>query len=197
VSDDFFWYDSPPDGIYDETELDTFAPDNPGAANFLFRVEVGAGNTQALSPFTFSWQTGTPISGNLGNLWFDDQTYVVGRAVSDVDRFTPPAMLVTETFAPSPDITSLRIDVDAKANTPGLSMRIQLYNFATEQYVTVYQAATGTSDIRGIGFAETPPDFVEPGTGVIRARTSFFRTGITLTFPWVVSVDQVQWIVTT
>jgi hypothetical protein len=196
-SEDLFYYDSPADGVYDETELDTFAPENPGVANFHFKVQVASSPTQSLNPFAYLWQTGTPVAGNLGSLWFDDQAYLVGRAAGDVDRNTPPAMLVTETFAPSPNITSLRIDVDAKANTPGLSMRIELFNFTTGQYVTVYQAATGTSDIRGIGFAATPPEFVQSGTGLLRTRTSFFRTGITLTYPWAVSVDQVQWIVTT
>jgi hypothetical protein len=197
TSEDLFYYDSPADGVYDETEVDTFAPDNPGAANFLFKVQVDAGNTQSLMPFSYSWQTGVAISGNLGSLWFDDQSYLLGQAVSDVDRNTPPVMLVAETFAPSQNITSLRIDVDAKVNTPGLSMRIQLFNFTTGQYVTVYEAPTGTSDVRGIGFATVPTEFVQSGTGLLRTRTSFFRTGITLVFPWTVSVDQVQWIVTT
>lgn len=197
TSEDLFYYDSPADGVYDETEVDTFAPENPGAANFLFKVQVASSPTQSLSPFAYTWLTGEPVAGNLGSLWFDDQAYLVASASSDISRTTPPAMLVTETFAPSPNITSLRIDVDAKANTPGLKMRIELYNFATEQYVTVYEAPIGTSDVRGIGFAATPTEFVQSGTGLLRTRTSFFRTGITLTFPWVVSVDQVQWIVTT
>lgn len=196
-SEDLFWYDVPPDGIYDETEPDNFGSEAPGAGTFKFEVEVGSGNTQTMSPFAFSWFRGQPLAGSLGNLWFDDQTYCVARAGVVLVPTEAPAQLIVETFSPTFNPAGLRFDAQAKVNTPGLAMRIDMFNFQTNQYVNVWTNSAGTADTTGVGFAANPPQFVQPGTGIMRSRVSFFRTGVTLIFPWAVSVDMVRWTLTT
>ena len=197
-SEDLFWFDDPqPDGVYDETEVDNFGTENPGAGNFFFEIAVASTNTQDLNPISFQWLRGQAVSGTLGSLWFDDQSYLVGRKFFVLNAAEAPIQLVTETFSPTQAITSLRIDVDAKVSTSGLGMKIELYNFTTNQYVQVYNAAASTSDLRGIGFAANPSQFVQSGTNTIRAKTSFYQIGIVLNNGWTASVDQVQWKVTT
>jgi hypothetical protein len=90
----------------------------------------------------------------------------------------------------------MRFDVDAKASTPGLSMKVELFNFVTNQYVQVVAGPVGTADTALIGFSATPAQCVQPGTNTIRAKVSFYRTGITLQWPWTVSVDRTAWSIT-
>jgi hypothetical protein len=196
-SEDMFWYDSPADGVYDETEVDMFDPKEggEGAGNFLFTAEVASGNTTTVSPFSATWFRGNPTGGNVGSLWFDDSSYMTAKAGLVLFPSEPPAQLVVETFSPTQNPAGLRFDVNAKVNTPGLAMRIELFNFSTNQYVQVWQGAATMSDQSAIGFATTPPQYVSSG-GLLRAKVSFLRTGLTLLYPWTASVDMVRWTVT-
>jgi hypothetical protein len=198
TSEDLFWYDSPPDGVYDETEVDAFDPEEggAGAGNFLFKTEINSGPTQTVNPFTFQWVRGTFLSGNVGSLWFDDGNYNSARAGFTLSPTEPPAQIVVESLSPTPNPLAMRFDVDAKANTPGLSMKVELFNFVTNQYVQVVSGTLGTTDTALIGFSATPGQCVQPGTNTIRAKVSFYRTGLTLLWPWSVSVDRTAWTIT-
>ena len=196
TSEDLFWYDTPPDGIYDETEPDNFGPDFPNTGNFLLNIQVGGGSTTTVNPFTFNWVRGVYQSGNVGSLWFDDSNYNIAKAGLVLFPSEPPAQIVVESFSPTSLPTGLRIDADARVNTPGLSMRVEMWNFTTSAYVQVASGPVGTTDTRLIGFAATPAQFVQSGTGTIRAKVSFYRTGLTLVWPWTASVDQIVWTIT-
>lgn len=198
TSEDLFWYDSPADGIYDETEVDAFDPEEggAGAGNFVFKTEIGSGPTQTVNPFMFNWIRGTFLSGNVGSLWFDDSNYNVARAGFTLFPGEPPAQVVVESLSPTANPAAMRFDVDAKASTPGLSMKVELFNFVTNQYVQVVAGPVGTADTALIGFSATPAQCVQPGTNTIRAKVSFYRTGITLQWPWTVSVDRTAWSIT-
>jgi hypothetical protein len=196
TSEDLFWYDSPADGIYDETEPDNFGPEFPGAGNFLFKAQVGTGNTTTIQPFSYQWFRGNYQSGNIGSLWFNDANYNVAKAGLVLFPSEPPAQLIAETFSPTFTPVGLRLDVDAKVNTPGLNMRIEMFNFSTNQYVQLWSGPVGTTDQYQIAFASTPAQFVQPGTAVMRAKVSFYRTGLTLVWPWTASVDLINWVVT-
>ncbi len=197
-SEDLFWYDSPPDGVYDETEVDAFDPNEggAGAGNFYFKIEVGSGTTTSLSPFTYTWIRGVYQSGNIGSLWFDDSNYNIAKAGLVLFPNEPPAQIQVETFSPTLSPTSMRIDVDAKVNTAGLSMKVELWNYTTGQWVNVVSGPVATADTTMIGFGATPPQFVDQSSGTMRAKVSFYRTGLTLVWPWTASVDRITWTIT-
>jgi hypothetical protein len=198
LSEDLFWYDSPPDGIYDETEVDMFDPKEGGlgAGNFLFTVEVASSPTTVVNPFSYTWYRGDHLSGNVGSLWFDDENYNVARSGAVPIPTEAPAQIIVESFSPTGTPTSMRIDAQAKVSTPGLSMRIELWNFTTSQWVQVANGSVGLTDTTLIGFSATPGQCVEAGTGTIRAKVSFYVTGVTATWLWNVSVDRIVWTIT-
>lgn len=150
--------------------------------------------TAASVPSSFLWLRGTAVSGGLGSLAADDGDYLVARAGFTLSPTEPPAQLVVESVAPAGQVMGLGLELVAKANTPGLSQRVELFNFATGQYVPYGAVAATLSDSTqsvsvGSGFA----NYVQPGTGLLRAKVLWYRTGLTLLWPWSVSVDQAQW----
>ncbi|MCH8978995.1 MAG: hypothetical protein IH945_07100 [Armatimonadetes bacterium] len=195
-SEDLFYHDNPPDGIYDETEIDTFGEDFPGA-NFLLAIEIGSGQTLSRTPFSFQWIRGFLQSGNLGSLWDDDGNYNVAKAGLTLFAGEPPAQLIVETFVPTATIDALRFDLVAKVNTPGLSQRIEAFNFSTSQWVVLNEVPATTTDSTVTSVTANPSDFVDPVNLIIRMKVSWYKTGFTLLWPWTVSVDQVHWIITT
>ncbi|MCH7944881.1 MAG: hypothetical protein IIC73_02540 [Armatimonadetes bacterium] len=196
ASQDLFYYDTlPPDGIYDELEADNFGPGFPGAGNFLLNVEV-AGQTLALNPASFQWIRGNLQSGNLGSLWFDDGSYNVARAGLTLFLGEPPAQLIVETFVSSTNVIGIRFDVVAKVNTPGLNQRVELWNFTTGTWDTLSDGPATTTDSTVLSFATVANDYVAGAPAVVRAKVSWYQTGLTLLWPWTVSVDRVHWVVT-
>lgn len=94
-------------------------------------------------------------------------------------------------MAPAGPIVGLGFDLVAKANTGGLSQRVELFNFSTGQWVPLGTAsATTTDSLQSVAVASSPANYVQPGTGLVRARVLWYRTGLTLLWPWSVSVDQ-------
>ncbi len=198
TSQDMFWYDVPADGVYDETEVDMFDPEDGGvgAGNFAFKAQVNSGPTNVVNPFSFNWFRGTHMSGNVGSLWFDDGNYNVGRSGATPIVTEAPAQIVVESFSPTNFPTALRIDAQAKVNTVNLGMRVELWNFTTSQWVQVASGSVGTSDTTLIGFASNPGQCVQAGTSTIRAKVSFYRIGATPVFVWLASVDRIVWTIT-
>lgn len=195
LSEDMFWYDSPPDGVYDETEVDMFDPKEGGlgAGNFLFTIEVASSPTTVVNPFSFNWVRGEYVSGNVGSLWFDDGNYNVGRSGASQFPSDPPAQIMVESFSPTNTPTAMRIDAQAKVSSPGISMRVQLWNFTTSQWVQVANGPVGMTDTTLIGFSATPGQCVQAGTGTIRAKVNFYVTGTTISWVWTASVERIVW----
>jgi hypothetical protein len=197
TSEDLFWYDSPADGIYDETEPDNFGEEAPpGSGNFAFTVVVGSGTTTTVNPFQYQWVRGVYQSGSVGSLWFLDANYNIAKAGLVLFPNEPPAQIVVDSFAPTNAPTSIRLDVWAKVNTAGLSMKIEFWNFSTNQWAQVASSSVGTTDTFLVGFAQNPTLFVSPVDGSLKAKVSFYRTGLTLVWPWTVSVNQIRWTIT-
>jgi hypothetical protein len=192
-SEDIFWFDIEPNGIYDETEADLF--EVPGAANFLFKVEVSTTATQFLQPASFQWTRGQHLTGGLSSLWFDNGVYMTARAGATFPQSSPLAQLEVLTFSPEMNPGGLRFDVDSKVNTSGLTMTLELYNWFTESWTQIYSGAATTTDSRVTGVVQFPFLYVNEDAEIL-GRVAWRRTGPIVVFPWTVSVDQTQWVVT-
>jgi hypothetical protein len=150
--------------------------------------------TWAVAPDAFQWLRGVWQSGGVGSLGADDGDYNVAKAGLVLFPSEPPAQLVVEATAPAGQVLGLGLDVVAKVNTPGLTQRIELWNWQTGAYVAAgtFPATTGDTQ-RTVSAPGAPSDYVQAGTGRVRAKVAFFRTGLTLVWPWTASVDQARW----
>lgn len=192
--DQFYWdFDPAPDGNYDETELDNYGGP-PNEANFLLNISVG-GNAETSIPSAYNWLRGNEQSGNLGSYWFDDDNFGIAKAGLTLFAGEPPAQLIVESFVSTGDIISMRFDVVSKVNTAGLNMRIELYNYLTDEYDVVHDDNATTSETMVQTLAGVPASRYVSGSSTVKAKISWYQTGLTLLWPWSVSVDQVRWIV--
>lgn len=197
TSEDLFYYDNPPDGIYDETEIDNYGPDFPGA-NMYLEIKVSTSATDVLRPATFQWFRGNPISGNIGSLWFDDDNYLVGEAGITLNQSEPPAQLIVETFISSTTVSGIRFDVTSKVGTVGLKMDVDLWNYATNRWIKVHSGIIGTSESTVLTFAPgNLADYIHPANLTMRSKVSYFQVGPAIGFPWTVFLEKLQWVVNT
>ena len=150
--------------------------------------------TWPIAPASFIWIRGVWQSGGVVSLAADDGDYNVAKAGLVLFPSEPPAQLVVECTAPSGQVLGIETTVVAKVNTPGLSQKVDLWDWSTGSYAQIgaTQPAT-TGDSAHIAVASGAVSrFVQSGTGLVRAKVSFFRTGLTLVWPWTASVDQYE-----
>jgi len=198
-SSDTFWYDwDPTDGIFAETEQDFFGGP-PNQANFLMTLTTAAsGVTDVVRPTSVTRVRGMANGGNVGSFHFVDQNYYKVNKGITVNSSEAPIQIVAEGFSPSASLTSLALDIVTQVNTPGLQQRVELFNFATNQYVLIDQRAAPTTDTRyTIGAPGAPNDYVDvPNGNVVRMKISFKQIGPTAFSNWGCRIDLGNWLAT-
>jgi len=110
----------------------------------------------------------------------------------------PQVWLVFDGTLPIDNPNLLSIAVEANSTTVGLTQTVDMFNFVSGQYEQVdSRAAMFNSD--SVVTVDLMPDiqqYIQPGSGAIRTRVGWKRTGFVLLFPWTISIDQVVWSVT-
>ncbi len=151
--------------------------------------------TWPVSPAAFLWVRGVPQSGNAASLANDDGNYNVAKAGLVLFPNEPPAQLQVDATAPIGQVLGIDVSAVAKVNTAGLSQKIELFDWVNGVYVQVGipQLATTTDSVHNATATGTLSNFVQVGTRAVRAKLSFYRTGLTLVWPWTASVDQFRW----
>ncbi len=148
-------------------------------------------------PATYNWFRGNPQSGNLASLNANDDNFLVARAGQTGSQSEPPVQLEVEVNAPSSVVYDIDVSSVAKVNTPGLTQRVEIWNYATSQWVLLgQQPASTTKSTVLFGITGNPPDYLQGGTNRVKVKFSWLRTGATFVWPWTVSVDQVKVTVT-
>lgn len=164
-SDDSFYFDDNWDGIYDETEYDHFDPPGaPNLANFACKFDVSGTITEVL-PQSTTTITGLPTAGNIFDTWgSDDVYYEVSNNPKLFDLGLPIAVRIESALTGSiATITSLRFNIESHGNISGMTQKIWLRNFTTNQWVLLNTSALGTTDVvfsALIPSSMTPSQFV-------------------------------------
>lgn len=198
-SEDIFYYDydgGAPDGIYAENEVDFF-DGPPNHANFLLQIMVG-GTSTLVKPASFTPFRGQVVGGNLASLWFSDNNYLRMIPGITMNQFEHSIQLIVESFAPSANIQSMRLDVESAANLGGLNQTIQFWNFATNQWVDIRTDPITQTDTTFQALAPSnPSQFVHPTDNTVRARIQVKPGGIILFYPYEVRFDRTEWTIVT
>jgi hypothetical protein len=145
------------------------------------------------APSDATWFRGQPVSGNVASLASDDGNELVARAGLVISPAEPPAQLETTFTAPSSVVFGIEVSLRARVNTPGLAQRVEIWNNATGQWdVLGQQTATTLESLQTVSVPGSAAPYVEPGTDRVKVKFVWLRTGLTLLYPWTVSVDQAQ-----
>ncbi|MCH8977737.1 MAG: PQQ-binding-like beta-propeller repeat protein [Armatimonadetes bacterium] len=145
-------------------------------------------------PDSFSIVRGALMGGGLSDLFLSDNMRLDVRAGLTLFLGESPLQVVV-TATSSVDVPSeLRFRLEAKVNTPGLTQKIELFNYDTSLYEEVDLAVPGASDgIVEVVITTNPGRFVQAGTRQMRAKLVYGQVGFTLLWPWSAGLDQAVW----
>lgn len=194
-ADLFVWdYTPEPNGIYEWQEYDYFGGP-PNEANFYSRI-TASGTANELLPSAFTVVRGNLLSGGLTDLWYDDQNYMMIRR-----GFTPglneaPINLEVQSVAPSTNIISMTFNAQVKGDRAGLVARLDLFNYATGQWVNWDSWTTnGAEQTRTVIVTSNPQNYVQSGTRNVRARVTVNRGPTALGAMFQADFDKLTWTV--
>ncbi|MEM4408870.1 MAG: hypothetical protein QXI19_09030 [Candidatus Caldarchaeum sp.] len=191
-SEDIFYYDSDFNGIYDETEVETFDDPPNDLANFCFEIYVNPMET--LLPSSYTLERGQVISGELADIWYSDDLYLKMRPWIVLSGAEAPVRIVIEGRLQNPStVTSLAFLLESGVNMSNLGLTIEMFNFRTNSWVVVHEGPASTSDTTQQISAPGPVADFRDSTGRVRSRVSWRALGIVIGYPWQARIDQAVW----
>lgn len=138
---------------------------------------------------------GIAKGGDLSSLAASDDIYVETNPGFTLDATEAPVWLQFDGASTSDSLSSLNFEIESTANTVGLELTTELFNFDSGSYeiLGVESETLNTDTVSTVDATGDLARFVESGSGTVRARVGWRATGFVLFFPWTVSVDQVNW----
>lgn len=167
------------------------------ASGELYLVDFNGSISQivlapSFGPNSFSMFRGAVQSGGLTQLTSSDESYLALLPGPIATGSESPITLEVSGTCPTNNISSLSFTVEARANTPGLSQQIQLFNYSTSTWVSVDARAASVGEDARVTVTASP-SFVQSGTRSVKARVLYRQTGPVVTYPYVARVDQILW----
>ncbi|HLK14654.1 MAG TPA: hypothetical protein VKT78_07595 [Fimbriimonadaceae bacterium] len=144
-------------------------------------------------PGSYSIFRGVLSSGTIQSLYYADGDYLKVLSGPTLSPTDPPVSVIVNGTSGLSAPSDLRLTLVAHANTPGLTQKIELWDFQAAIWVTAGTKPTTTVDSTEVAIASSPGRFVQAGTNAIKARVSWRQSGPTLLNRWMVSIDQVVW----
>jgi hypothetical protein len=195
-SQETFYFDSEPDGIFDETEIDQWPVGSE--ANMLLKIEANpSGIVETRLPSSHVFQPGGQVSGALADLWDSDNFYLVGGPGPVFSTSNPPIRLVLTSTSTTTSPTQVAMQIEGKSTSTSIQQQVEFWNYQTNAWVLADTRNTTTTD--------TAIQVVAPGTAAhyvhqtsrqIQTRLSYKAQGPVFVYPWRVSWDQTVWRIT-
>jgi hypothetical protein len=192
-SQETFYFDGEPDGIYDETELDVW-PAGSEANLLLVVLASQSGTVDTRLPGSYTYEAGTAVSGGLTDLWDSDNLYLVGGPGVVLSNQQSPLRLVLTSTATSTSATQVAMEIEAKSTSSNVRQVVEFFNYTTNAWVQgdARQMSTTEATIQVVA-PGTPTAYIQAGSRQIRTRLSYKQTGPILAFPWRISWDRAVW----
>ncbi len=149
---------------------------------------------EIVPPDTFSLPRGAVVSGGIGDLLASDDQYLTLRPLLVLSAEEDPIQLVVEGVANRRNPARLYFGIEARSEVAGIRQSIDLFNFATNTWVTVDTRVASLADsLVDVILTDNPARYVNPTTGRVRARVRWKPVGPVLVYPWLIRVDFLTW----
>ena len=141
--------------------------------------DVDKADFEIVQPDTLTIVRGIWIDGDLEDLYFSDDSYVVVQPAALVPAPGPPVQVEVTGLSPIDNPSELRFRYEGHVTVSPVEQQILLFNYDTEAYdvVDVHEAAT-SDEVVDIVITDNPQRYIEAGTGRVTALMTF----ISLTF---------------
>ena len=191
--------DSPMEGIWTVTvtafEINEDAHVETPSIDADFALVVsGVAETSSATPFAYAIDSGTDFAGDISDVAESNDMYLqLLPEMPDANESPLSVTIITEISNLNPNLLSLT--VESNVNTPGLSQKIEVFNFSSGTFIELDEvAASLNDDTLTYSVPGVPSQFVQSSTGNVLARLSWQSTGSNLMFPWRISIDNLVWI---
>ncbi len=87
--------------------------------------------------------------------------------------------------------------MESNAGTPGLTHTLEAWNWTSSSYdvIDVSTASFNNDVVVTVDLSSGISDYAQAGTGAVRTRVGWRKTGLVINYPWEVRLDQLVWIV--
>ncbi len=137
---------------------------------------------------------GRLISGDLTDLFHSDDSRLLVHPGVTQEPTEPPVWLILEGVASTGVPSGLSFILESRVDTPGVTQRIELFNFVTQEFEEVdSRPATREDSVVDVMVDGDPSRFIDPETLAIRAQLTWKPPPLVLMFPWTVGIDQAIW----
>ena len=141
-------------------------------------------------PAEYILTRGVNIGTNaLGDFQNSDDVFGVFQPGFTLNSMEAPVWLAFDAVANA----ATSFSIESKANTPGLDLTVEAWNWATASYEVIGSTPESFNADAVNEFAIVNQDHIDTG-GDVRTRVGWRQVGFTLLFPWEVQVDQTGWI---
>lgn len=174
-----------------------FRHDSGGPSHQPDAIEgiLGIDNIEASNKADLQPEVLTKIRGNetgtLQNLFFSDNIRMEWRPGIVFSPSQAPAEFDLDFFAPFVNATAMSFNIEGFGSAGGLHRQISLMNQSNNYIVVVPYTASSTTEtlvtVPIISFA----NYINPITGLIRARVSYRVGGPLFAFPWIGQQDRI------
>ena len=135
------------------------------------------------------------VDGVLANAFESDDSRLNFNPGFVLNASEAPIWLIFDADLTSDSPSSLELTVESQAGTPGLTGTLEAFNWNSDTYdvIDVSNANFNTDTVVSVDLSSDISDYVQSGTGAVRSRIGWRRTGFTVVFPWEVRLDQLVW----
>jgi hypothetical protein len=135
---------------------------------------------------------GEVTSGDMTSLFASDENKLVGRPGTVMFASQAPLQVTVEGTAPAGTASSLSLVFETSADMVGVGETVEVFNFQTGRYDTLYTGTLTTTDVRRTLSIPNPNAYIGPGNR-LRAKLSYRTVGTLFRFPWYARLDEVTW----
>ena len=135
------------------------------------------------------------VDGVLANAFESDDSRLNFNPGFVLNASEAPIWLIFDADLTSDSPSSLELTVESQAGTPGLTGTLEAFNWNSDTYdvIDVSNANFNTDTVVSVDLSSDISDYVQSGTGAVRSRIGWRRTGFTVVFPWEVRLDHLVW----
>jgi hypothetical protein len=149
----------------------------------------------SIAPDAFTVFRGFYQSGDLSDVRESDDSYLKFNPGITMFPTEPPVWIAFEGTLPFDNPQDLSVTLEASVNTVGISQTIEMFNWNSQQYelVDTHSASFNSDSVVTVDLTGNVTDYVEVGTGTVKSRVGWKKSGLIILFPWTVCIDQVVW----
>ena len=149
------------------------------------------GGAAELSVDDFALVRGIEIGGSVDDISNSNDEYLQYRPGFTLGVTEPPVWLVFLRQLGPINPESLEITFESSANSPGLTQNLEISNWTTQSFdiLDVRPSSFNVDVVISIELSSGLDNYIRDD-GQVRAKAAWRKTGFTIVFPWVVSIDQ-------